>query len=364
MLGTALLLATPGLAAAATPAAPRYGENTYTLVGLPQYLTAPTTFSVEVSGPAAVCGMEYANQSDTAAPWTFTVSPADRSTSNYVDITLCDGGSDWISAETTVPFQVSRDLFMASEGARTIDVTNDMDVPAVATLTDRRGTVVAQSSVDPGGTAALKLPGRDPKRTTTYRLQIAGANGVTMTRRVVVAKGWTALGGPDLADAAVFPQCSTIPWYYDGRREPGNAGGMPRDIALALKVLQRTTNLRFTRVQDPDKALLTFNWRKLGSNGPSALGGYATSGDSVNGSVTFNTQDYWPTDRYAGIGNRHGSPADRGWLVVHEVMHSLGFGHVSNPTAIMAPINRGQHTFTRGDLEGLRTLYPKGVCPV
>ena len=80
------------------------------------------------------------------------------------------------------------------------------------------------------------------------------------------------------------------------------------------------------------------------------------------GTAEFNTQDYWVTNRYAGFGDTYRSPAGRGWLIVHEVMHTMQFAHVNSRTAIMGPINYGQHHFTKGDLEGLRALYPTAGC--
>lgn len=70
----------------------------------------------------------------------------------------------------------------------------------------------------------------------------------------------------------------------------------------------------------------------------------------------------------------------RGWLIVHEIMHSLGFAHSGETGSVMASsatiVNTGSLSagrrelrsgrdpgFSAGDLAGFATMYPRGDCP-
>ncbi|MFM7147739.1 MAG: matrixin family metalloprotease [Actinomycetales bacterium] len=52
-------------------------------------------------------------------------------------------------------------------------------------------------------------------------------------------------------------------------------------------------------------------------------------------------------------------------LALHEIMHAMGFGHVTDFTSIMYPqgITNGAGSLSAGDIDGLRTMYPSNPCP-
>lgn len=345
-----------GLAATPSMASADEWYNDYTIVGLPEYVTGPTPFSVEVEGPDAVCGMEFDGQSVPVAPFTFMYDPM-TSAGSDVEVTLCDPElyRDQAYVKAEIPFRFMAMSASADGGSRTTygSVLNRTANPATVTVTDRKGRVLASEVAGPnGGTADVRVPLAGITRTTTYRVTAATADGLTMTSPLVVTKGWAIFSFYE-GTVANFAPCSTIPWSYDAAGQPAEARTMATDVARGLARLSRLTGLRFVRTAPSADASLRFDWQNLGSGGPSGMGG-------TDGSVTFNNRDWWPHDSHAGFGTPGGVPG-RGWLVIHEVMHVLGFDHVADRTQVMNPLAY-QHHFGRGDLEGLRTVYPKAGC--
>ena len=70
----------------------------------------------------------------------------------------------------------------------------------------------------------------------------------------------------------------------------------------------------------------------------------------------------------------------RGWMVVHEVLHSLGLGHSDEKGSVMSPVARITNVLGRaaarreqralprpgyssGDLATLEAMYPRAGCP-
>jgi hypothetical protein len=363
-LGTAAAMAAGGFLAIgpASPASAAEFWNEYTST-LPPFITGSTPFEVVVDGPDAVCSMTFDGTTVSAAPWAFTMPPtADRY--GAVDITLCDGQTDYarVSAQPAFAFRHRIQSAEKGGGRSPLTVTNNMDVPATVTVTDRQGKQVATGSADPGADATIEIPTKGLKATTTYNVTATGANGLQMTDTVVVAKGWA----PMTEIGAIFPNCSTVTWSYSAKGQPRGARTMKAEVGKSLAYLSKFTGLKFAFSPDADKARLTYAWKDMGKHGPSGVGGpsWSSNGDN-SGHVDFNTRDWWVTDRFAGLGAWQGrgtGPGGRGWLVVHETMHALGYDHVSDSKSIMNPTNAGQHAFTKGDVQGLNALYPAGQC--
>jgi hypothetical protein len=168
--------------------------------------------------------------------------------------------------------------------------------------------------------------------------------------------GWSLLG----KQATYFP-CQTIPWYYDRTSQPGNGGQIYSDTVTSLAMLSAETGLVFTETTDPAQAALTFRWANVGTA--------AGTGGGANGVgfVNFSTTDWWPTDPWPGfaiVRQPNGVfAAGHGWLVVHEVMHAIGIGHVNDRTSVMNPVG-GAIAFNAGDLDALHTMYKNNPCPV
>lgn len=168
--------------------------------------------------------------------------------------------------------------------------------------------------------------------------------------------GWSMLG----RQATYFP-CQTVPWFYDRTNQPANGGQIYSDTITSLAMLSAESGLTFTETTDPSQSALTFRWGSLGTA--------AGTGGGANGSgfVNYSTTDWWPTDPWPGFGivrQPNGvSAVGHGWLVVHEVMHAMGVGHVNDRTSVMNPVG-GAIAFNAGDIDALRTMYKNNPCPV
>lgn len=354
--------------------------NEYSVTGLPEFAAAPTPFTVTAEGPDAVCTAEYDSESvEGGGPWVFTFNPSLAEWEQRVDFTMCDG--DWRDSQrldAVIPFAISTSLVTTDDSyrqnerpsRRTVVVENFMPVSASIEVKDAHGKVVGKETMPPaplvdedgyleGRPVLVTFSIGGVRGTTRFHVVATGANGISMSFPVLIADGWAPFS--DRTTGSWAP-CSTVTWSYRAQGQPRSASTFKKDVKASLRRLGRITGLTFVETpdgaEDPatgERAALRISWRNLGTSGPSGVGG-------TDGTVEFNTQDYWVTNRYAGFGDTYRSPAGRGWLIVHEVMHTMQFAHVNSRTAIMGPINYGQHHFTKGDLEGLRALYPTAGC--
>jgi len=188
--------------------------------------------------------------------------------------------------------------------------------------------------------------------------------------------GWTQpTGWSLLSTSATYLPCQTVDWYFDRSGETPDRVTMIQDIAAGLDFLVPETGLTFVQTNDPKQADLTFNWGDLTGRGASVAGVGGPDGDGT-ASVTFSNNHWWTKDEWAGRGTVRVDDTTRpGWyyqsvgrqsLVIHEVMHALGFGHVDDVTSMMYP--QGNDNSNAGilnpkDREGLRTMYLNNPCP-
>lgn len=188
--------------------------------------------------------------------------------------------------------------------------------------------------------------------------------------------GWIQPSGWSLlSTSATYLPCQTVDWYFDRSGETPDRVNMIQDIAAGLAFLVPETGLTFVQTNDPKQADLTFTWGDLTGRGASVAGVGGPDGDGT-ASVTFSNNHWWTKDEWAGRGTVRVDDTTRpGWyyqsvgrqsLVIHEVMHALGFGHVDDVTSMMYP--QGNDNSNAGilnpkDREGLRTMYLNNPCP-
>lgn len=345
------------LLGATAPAAQAYeGWNSYTTT-LPSLVGGATPFTVNVDGPDAVCSMTFGDTTLTAAPWNFTYDPSSASSHNDVQVTQCDGTKDSTYIYTRLAFAVSPQLMTAtSAGNYQIAVENMSDeVGATTVVKDSKGVVLQTSHLDPSGTAKLNFKAPNLKGTTTYTVTSTSDSGIVQNSPVIIAKGWLTF--EFLGTTPNFTPCSTVTWALDSTKQPANAKTFKKDIIQSLAILSKETGLKFVETTDYQNAQLRYHFDGISSAG---LGG-------TDGDITFTSTGSWVTDKHAGFGafkpytkngmRYSGGPGGRGWLIIHETMHSLGFDHIDYERSVMAPVNGGQHAFTAGDREGLHTIY-------
>lgn len=224
----------------------------------------------------------------------------------------------------------------------------------------------------------------DSAGTFTVSAAAGRARGSAQTTVAPQPQPWRPAAGQaftawkPLGRQATYTPCQTIEWYFDTTGQPADRSTMRDDIVAGLTTLAGITGLRFVETTDPRAAELTFSWRNLAElgYGESAAGVGGFRGPN-QGWVAFSPTNEWTNDYWAGNAPKTKQWQEGDWiytlsingrqtLVVHEVMHALGFGHVEDFTSIMYPqsIGNGAGQLSAGDLEGLRTMYPSNPCPL
>jgi hypothetical protein len=214
---------------------------------------------------------------------------------------------------------------------------------------------------------------------------IAAAALVAASLLLAIPAQAAAPARPAAATADVLPAtyapCSTIIWSYSPTAQPGSGAGMVTDIRDALLMLAGLTGIRFQEAPTATPADLVFGWSPLADYPP------GTQATAWRSAVTFAIGAEMGRDTWAGFDRRAVHRTDgsydigtgRGWLIVHEVLHSLGLGHSYEPDSIMAPtvsmtnvLGRAERRkelraqppprFSPGDLANITANYPKDNC--
>jgi len=359
----ALLIGAGGVAQANEAPSSLSYEYRYQIQGLDGLITSPTVFTVEqapyTENLPPVCSMTFGGTTLAAAPWTFTYDPINAWSDPYnmqgntrVYLDYCNGNKSTIYVEPNSPFQFRNRYVSDGTGAYSDPkesiptVHNSTDETANVSVTNKKGSIVSSFTVQPQQTASLAFP--KEKRTEKYLVTATTSSGTSMAVSFTKAKGWGLLLG-----GATVPPCSVVTWAYDNSRAPNKTLTFEKDLRESLNILSTETGLTFVEINDYKKAQLRYRWAPLSVAGTG----------STDGTVTFSTKSFWVKDGYAGFKpfkankNYTSGPSGRGWLIIHETMHSLGYDHVKDSKSIMAPINTGQGKFTKADLDGLHSVY-------
>ena len=205
--------------------------------------------------------------------------------------------------------------------------------------------------------------------------------------RVIVASG-VVLGAAvpavavPTATAPGYAPCSVITWRYDGSAQPASGAGMLGDVRGALALVSVRAGVSFAEAPAGAVADLVLDWSPLADHEPGTQAAAWRSG------VSFGIDAEMARDVWSGFGRkavrRGGGSFDvgvgRGWMVVHEVLHSLGLGHSDEEGSVMSPVARITNVlgrtaarreqralprpgFTPGDLATLEAMYPRAGCP-
>ncbi|MSW43372.1 MAG: matrixin family metalloprotease [Actinobacteria bacterium] len=251
--------------------------------------------------------------------------------------------------------------------------------PSVTSMVDR---IQAHESAHAqrASSASAWLGARVSHRHASVRLL------ASFTSAAVFAAGMAFVTAPTAAALAgslpFYRPCSTIAWAYDASAQPVSASSMVVDTRAALAMVSRQTGITFQEVPFGVAADLVFDWSALADHEP------GTQAVGWRSGVTFATGAEMAGDEWSGFGRkavrRSGGSFDvgigRGWIVVHEVMHSLGLPHSDEPGSVMSPVAeitnvlgraraRGEQQslprpgFSEGDLAALESMYPRAGCP-
>lgn len=170
-------------------------------------------------------------------------------------------------------------------------------------------------------------------------------------------------------DTASFAPCQQVTWSWDRAGEPAGRDGLYGLTQRAFDILSERTGLVFTETVDPDGADITLRWGDADFHtryGEGAIAITALFFDDRHSVIEFSPTMDGNRNEYNGFHSLYNVPGfsvlGNGIVIIHEVMHALGFRHVYNPTSIMHP-NTPAATFGDGDLAGFAALYPRDYCP-
>lgn len=198
-------------------------------------------------------------------------------------------------------------------------------------------------------------------------------HGRQLPAPAIVDRGGTftyALTQPGSSDPVGWDPCETVEYVVNPAGMP--AGARPL-VDRAIARISAATGLKFSDEGETDRRPFAGSFRLLGGSGPvvigwgdaseypelggqvAGLGGGAPEDGSagrrhyVSGGVVLDTEVFTA----ANVAER---PRVMEAIVVHELAHVVGLGHVAEPMELMFSDNSGQVELGPGDREGLARL--------
>lgn len=354
-----------------------YGASDYEAAAVkvtvsgPSTMTKNATYNVKVTGSSKVCGIieQSVPRQDMKRPYTIPVTLSDlKAGSSRLKVYA-------VGCSKTDSYPVYGIGYKTISQPVHIGKVTRWVAPASEKASDRKLTVsvtTAKTGVTARlvkGTKTVRTLGTRKARKATFtwapgKTRPGGyavtvtSGGTTVRVPTGIADNWAPMNPP-------FARCKTLTWSYNAANEPARAKNMAVDIKSGFNRITSATGIRFKRVAKGGTISLTWAGKKHfpdGETDADGLGGSSGNGVvATKGTVWFNTASRWVGD--PGYGRYDGVPG-RGALIVHEVAHSLGLGHVTTTSALMYPVSGvGSPTsLTRYEIAGLNSLYNAKSC--
>ncbi|GAB3267423.1 hypothetical protein GCM10027456_52510 [Kineosporia babensis] len=334
-------------------------------------MTANATYKVKVSGDSRVCGIieQSVPRQDMKKPYTLPVTLKDLK-AGKTKITVYAVGCSKTNRYPVygIGYKTISQPVHVNKANRWIAPTSEKKADRTLSVSVSASKAGVSAKLYKGSKLVKNLGTKKTKKASfswtpgkaapgTYTVAVKGG-GKTVRLTTSVTAGWAPMNPP-------FARCKTLTWSYNAKNEPERAAGMVDDIAEGFKQISQATGIRFKKVSKGATIGLTWAGEKQfpeGETDADGLGGSTGNGtNATKGSVWFNTASRWVAQ--PGYGRYDGVPG-RGALIVHEVVHALGLGHVTDKQALMYPISDvgSPTTLTKHEIAGLNTLYNAKSC--
>ena len=172
-----------------------------------------------------------------------------------------------------------------------------------------------------------------------------------------------AMGGDGLP--ARWNACDVIRYHVDYAGAHGNA---TRVVPAAIAHLQRVSGLTFQQTADPNAANFWIYWQGAenpvfnGQNPTSGVAGYSRYASVGSHTVQIMAAEVVINRNFSTGPSDFGGHNSLGTLMLHELGHAVGLGHVNTDTEVMFPVITPLSTYQGGDRYGLRTVGSRLGC--
>lgn len=379
-------------------AAPQATITTPLVTGLDGRVTVAGTYDLDscVDLSLQVTGSDGTSSSQTLASLYDGSKPSSgnfstRSTKSFAlgatvsakIVATCDAGAmtTLASAQTRIvarmTSQPATNVYPSGAHGRdlTVNVATLVATPVTIALT-RNGKPVTTSTT-PGRTHRLAYHlsrTLSPAGEYSINTTIDAYPSLSTTRPLMVDWGWTPAARLDQLGTALafantgmpltYEPCAELTWSVSTTNKPSSVSEplLEQDLAKAFDVISRATGLEFTQTSATSNASIHVSWRAL-PKGTSGQGGSSWStqqGHYIGGVLYLSTTDSWP--RHPGFSDAN---QGRGSLLLHELGHVVGLGHVEEHPYLMSPTHYFGTTapsFTAEELAGLNQMYEPTKC--
>lgn len=150
-----------------------------------------------------------------------------------------------------------------------------------------------------------------------------------------------------------------IGYNHSGARADVSAAEMLQNIKTAFEIIEHVAGIKFEFVGETQKEVLNFDDEFVVMGWEASTESFAARAGPRGTYLIYDRirLGYYPyTDGRVSFNSSAKSDYDVP-LIVHELLHLLGFGHSDNPVSIMTPDRAAINTLQEDDVAGLQSVY-------